>query len=360
MKKLLLLLPVFVLLTNCIDEIDLTDGEPLPDGVVVTGRLNVEGDVADVEMRLERLFRFGESNRPDRVVNALVTLENSEGQSLVLPFRDDAYRAEFPEADPDFRIEPGIGYRIRANIGEERYLTEFDVLPAALQIGDITTRPGTVERETAAGTIEDAPAIDYLIDAPLTYPDGQPTFIRYTAEQTFKVTDTPMIGPNRNNPPKPCYVTRAVDGDEVTVVSSLTTDATQLMNFPLAAQVIDSRFAEGNVLTAYQEMLTRAAFDYFDQIGSIASTDASIFEPPGGPVVGNASEVNGLTQNVFGFFYATNRSFVRVAVSPDEAGNPTPRCPMPPSMSPFPAPTSCDDCSTLNNSLIERPDWFPF
>ena len=360
MKKLLTLSTLFLLLTTCIDEIDLADGAPLPDGIVFQGRMNVQEDNAEVFVVLERLFRFGESNRPSRVTNANIVLENSEGQSVDLDFRNGGYRVEFPEDAPDFIIRPGVGYRVRARIGDEQYSTAFDVLPEPLQVGEASIELGLAERETVAGTPTMDSAVFYFVDAPVEYPDGSPTYIRYTTEQIFKVTDTPMNGPNRNNPPKVCYITSAVEGSNIRLISSETTTVDNLNDFQLATTFLGEDFAEGNVLSVFQEMISRDAFRYFDQIDRVNSREASIFEPPGGPVVGNASDDNNRTDNVFGFFYVANRTVSRVAVSPEQANFPAKRCPRPPSGSPFPRPNSCDDCLTINRSTDVRPDFFPF
>lgn len=357
------ILLVALLFTTCLDEIDLGQGESLPDGIVLQGRINAGdgGEDHDVRVKLERLFIAQESNRPDQVVTATVTLENSEGQSISLPFRDGAYRASITPGDASFRVESGLGFRVRVMTREnEEYETDFDVLQQPLDVEAARAVIGTVEVENNVGVTVELPAMLYDITAPVEYPDGTPTFLRWTLERTYKVTDQPVIAPFNLNDPKPCYVTRAFDGSNLILFNSLESSLDRVENFPLTSQVIDFEYSEGYVMTIFQEALSREAFEYFDQIDRISSRESSLFEPPGGPVVGNARDVNGLTTNVFGFFYASSRSSARVAVSPEQAGNPGFFCPLVPSTSPFPPPNDCDDCQFISGSDLMKPVWFPF
>ncbi|MEO0734221.1 MAG: DUF4249 family protein, partial [Bacteroidota bacterium] len=340
MKKFPFLFVLCALCAACLDEIDLTQGEALPEGIVLQGRINLDSrdNEASVRITLERLFNFANSNRPDRVANATVTLENSEGQSVRLPFRDGAYRADLGVNNPDFRVAPGLGYRALVTTAEgEEYETDFDVMPGAIDLENVTATLGVAPRLNPIGVEELDPAVFYNVTGPVRYPNGDPSYIRWTTDQTYKVTDTPMHFTVRNNEPKSCFVTQSFNGGTVNLYQSQDNSLTRLEDFPIAHQFVGFSYAEGNVMTVFQEVISQEAFIYFDQINKIASTEASIFEPPGGPVVGNARDVNGVTANVFGFFYAANRSTVRVAVAPEDVGSPSLFCPRPPSMSPNPA-----------------------
>ncbi|MEL7160229.1 MAG: DUF4249 family protein [Bacteroidota bacterium] len=362
MKKLLLLPLLLVLLTACLDEIDLTQGDALPEGIVLQGRINLDSNDNEAEARitLERLFNFADSNRPDRVANATVTLENSEGQTINLPFRDGAYRAEIP-LNAGFRVAPGLGYKVVVTTREgENYETAFDVMPEPIALERVEASIGVAPRLNAIGTEVMDTAVFYNVTGPVRYPNGEPSYIRWTTNQTYKVTDTPMHFSVRDNEPKVCYITQGFMGANINLYQSQNSSVSRVEDFPITFQFVDFPYAEGNVMTIFQEAISQEAFIYFDQIGKIASTDASIFEPPGGPVIGNARDVNGNTSNVFGFFYAANRSSVRVAVAPEEVGFPTPFCPRPPSQSPTPSFNSCDDCLIINGSELSRPSWFPF
>lgn len=352
-----------LLFSTCLDEIDLGQGEALPDGIVFQGRINAgnDGESTDVSVKLERLFVAEGSNRPNQVVTASASIENSEGQSRDLRFGDGAYEATIDNNDPDFRVEPGLGYRIRViTLEGEEYLTEFDVLPEPLAIEEAEAELTTIEVLNQVDVPVSVPAMRFDVTAPVRYPDGSPTFLRFTLERTYKVTDAPGILPFSMNDPKVCYVSRALDGGNLVLFNSLETSADRVEDFLLTFDRVDYEYSEGYVMTIFQEAISREAYEYFDQVDRIASRESSLFEPPAGPVVGNAFDVNGNTSNVFGFFYATNRTQARVAVSPGQAGNPGPFCPLTRPPSPFPSANDCDDCLRINGSFLNRPSWFPF
>lgn len=354
------LLLLALALLGCVDEIDLGQADRLPEGIVVRGRLAVEPDGAIAEVNLERLFQFS-SNLPNQVVSARVTLENTEGQSLILPYREGAYRLDIGRDHPDMTIRPGIGYRLTVLTQEEEaYQSDFDVLPPPLPIDAVDRSFVTLETVTPAGTVNTVPGIAYTVSAPVNYPDGTAARLRYQLAVDFALTDEPVQFPYTNNDPKTCYVRQNLAGNRLFLLDGRDVTAGRVTDFPLATVPVNFLYAEGHYTTVYQEALSVPAFAYFTQIASIADQDESIFGSPPGPVAGNITDLNGLTPNVFGFFYATNRTLDRLAVSPEEAGNPSTYCPLPPPERPNAPPTSCDDCMRLNGASLTPPPFWNF
>ena len=354
MKQISLLTLLAALLFGCIDEIDLTQGLPLPDGIVVSGRLLVGEDVIDAEVLLEELFRFENSNRPAQIVTADVRIVNSDGQELELRFRDGIYRGSAPAGDPTFRAEDGMSFnvKVRTRAGNS-FVSTPEVLPPALEATGATAELTTVTIENQAGVPNDLPAIEYRINTPLRYPNGEAAYIRWLLTEFYQQTD---MSTDTTTGIKTCYTSAPFEGNEVKVVGP-SENITELSNFALGKNRITFRYAEGNHMEIRQEAISRQAFEYFDQVNSIASTELSIFEAPGGPVVGNIKSEDGSINNVFGYFYVTQPSFVRVPVTPDQAGNPTLACPL---ETDFPPPVNrCTDCLVASNSAtLVRPPWW--
>ncbi|THH37710.1 DUF4249 family protein [Neolewinella litorea] len=354
------LLMLALLLLGCVDEIDLGQADSLPEGIVVRGRLAVEPDGAVAEVNLERLFQFS-SNLPNQVVSARVTLENTEGQSLILPYRAGAYRLDIGLDNPEMTIRPGIGYRLTILTQEEEaYQSEFDVLQPPLPIESVGRSFVDLQTTSPAGTPVTVPGIAYTVSAPVRYPDGTPARLRYQLEVDYALTDEPVQFPFTNNDPKTCYIRQNLAGNRLYLLDGRDAASDRVTDYPLATVRVNHLYAEGNYTTVYQEALSRGAFSYFSQIASIADQDASIFGSPPGPVAGNVTDLNGLTPNVFGYFYATNRTLDRIAVTPEEAGNPSFFCPLPPPERPNAPPTTCDDCLRLDGSSLTPPPFWTF
>lgn len=343
------------LLFGCIDQIDLTQGLPLPDGIVVSGRLLVGDDLTEAEVILQELFRFETSNRPDQIVTANVRVVNSDGQELSLAYRDGVYKGSIAAGDPAFRAEEGMNYHVQVTTREgANYTSKPEALLPKLEITSARAITSTVEVENGAGVIGNEPAMEYLITTPLLFDNGDPAYVRWLVNEYYALTDEST---DTITGIKTCYIDLPFEGTKVKVVGNAAGVAS-LTDYSLGKNRISFRYAEGNYMEIRQEAISREAFDYYSQVNSIASRELSIFEAPGGPVVGNVSSVEGTTANVFGYFYVARPSVVRVPVTPAEAGNPVFACPIQSPMPPRP-PHRCTDCLLAsNNATTARPVWW--
>jgi hypothetical protein len=354
MKRIPLLTLLAVLLFGCIDPIDLTQGLPLPDGIVVSGRLLVGEEFTEAEVILEELFRFEESNRPALIVSADVRVVNSDGQELELLFRNGLYQGRLPAGDPSFRTEEGMSFNVRIRTRDgQQFASTPEILPLGLEATNASAVRSTVILENQIGTPAEFPAMEYRISTPLRYPNGEAAYVRWLMTEFYQQSD---MSTDTITGPKTCYTSAPFQGNEVKVVGP-SSNVTELTDFSLGKNRIGFRYAEGNYMVIRQEAITRRAFEYYDQVSSIASTELSIFEAPGGPVVGNVESVDGSVSNVFGYFYVTRPSIVRVPVTPAEAGNPTFACPLEAGM---PPPVNrCTDCLVASNTAtLVRPPWW--
>ena len=344
----------------CLDEIDLRQADDLEEGIVVRGQLIADADTTYVTVNLERLFQFT-SNLPDRVVTAQVVLENTLGESLLLPYREGAYRLPVGGVNGRMTVRPGIGYRLLMDLeGDESYVTDFDTLPPAVVPEKLAHELVEVEGLSPAGTPATIPSIRYALTTPVRYPDGRPARLLYQFDTDFAVTDGRDIQGKTSPTSKTCYVRQRRAGNDVILLNGAAVNAPRVENRALLTLPVNGLYAEANYVTAYQLAISPPAFTYFSQIGQIANQNESIFGNPPGPVAGNVSDPDGRTANVFGFFYAANRRPARAGVTPGEAGNPNFYCPLPPSQSPFPPPTACDDCLLFDNSSLTPPAFWEF
>ncbi|MFK8162564.1 MAG: DUF4249 family protein [Lewinella sp.] len=350
------LLPILAaLFFGCVDEIDLTQGLPLPDGIVVSGRLLAGDDFTEAEVILEELFRFENSNRPAQIVTANVRVVNEDGQELTLVYRDGVYRGSIGNNDPAFRVAEGMRFNVLVTTREgASFASKPEVLLPKLEATSARAVASTVEVTNGAGNIENVPAMEYLITTPLRYPGGEAAYVRWLMDEYYAQTDE-STDPNTGI--KTCYIDLPFGGTEVKVVGNTAGDANTLTDFSLGKNRITFRYAEGNYMEIRQEAISQEAFEYYSQVNAIASRELSIFEAPGGPVVGNVTSVEGDISNVFGFFYVATPSIIRVPVTPAEAGNPVFACPLTAAMPP--PITRCTDCLVASNtSTTVRPPWW--
>lgn len=347
------------LLPACVDEIDLDQAANLDEGIVLQGNLRLEGQTAVVDVKLEKLFSFT-SNRPDRVANATVTLENETGQQLRLPYRDGTYQGTIGLGDPNFELRSGTEVRVLATTNEGRnYASRYEVVPEPVAPTGLRAVPGMMQRvNPTTGTLETVPVLNYRITVPSTYPDGRTAYYRYLADQTFALTMEEASFPLTERD-RPCYITQLELATEVAVLSGNTYAPGPITDADVFADLVDYRYAQGSYVSVYQEAINPDAYRYFNQVATLADQSQSIFTNPPGPVTGNVYDVDGQTNNVFGYFYAAAVSTVRVGVTPEEAGDPDTLCPFV-TLGNQPPPPPCTDCTTVENSTTTKPDYWEF
>lgn len=347
------------LLTACVDEIDLGQAANLDEGIVLQGSLRFDGRTATVDVKLERLFSFA-SNRPDRIASATVTLESESGARLDLPYRDGTYQATFDVDDPGLGLAAGVAYRILATTREGRnFASEYERIPEAVAPTGLRTVPITIRRESpTTGEMEDRAALSYRVSTPSVYPNGAPLYLRFRADQTFALSQEEVFLPLTPRDTA-CYITRSALSTEVAVLNGATYAPGPVTDAEVYTDLIDYRYALGSYARVYQEAINAGAYQYFNQVATLGDQSQSIFTNPPGPVTGNVYDVDGITGNVFGYFYAANVRTIRVGVTPAEADNPDTLCPFEVRGDQRP-PLECTACAELDNSTIQKPDYWEF
>jgi len=217
--RLSLLTLLATLLFGCIDQIDLTQGLPLPDGIVVSGRLLAGEDLTEAEVILQELFRFETSNRPDQIVTANVRVVNTDGQELPLAYRDGTYRASIAADDPAFRVEEGMQFNVLVTTREgANYTSEPEILLPKLEATSARAISSTVMVENGAGVVGMVPAMEYLITTPLLFDNGDPAYVRWLVDEYYAQTDEST---DTITGIKTCYIDLPFEGTKVKIVGNM-------------------------------------------------------------------------------------------------------------------------------------------
>ena len=132
--------------------------------------------------------------------------------------------------------------------------------------------------------------------------------------------------------------------------------STAIENFTVIEITPTWIFAEGYYLTVLQQSLTKASFEYWRQVHQLVSREGDFFEPIDAKVITNLVNIDDPTEEVFGYFYATEEKLIRTYAAPEIADNPRPFCPEPIMFGS--APPECCNCLSLPNSTTERPIWW--
>lgn len=187
---------------------------------------------------------------------------------------------------------------------------------------------------------------------------SEDVYLKWGVEEVFALvpTDFPDI---MGNIPPPCYITQNADPQRVILFNGLDFATNTIENNRVALRMIDYTFLDRHYFTTYQSSITKEAHDYWRKVDILANQVGSIFDTPPAMVLGNMVNINRKSEEVLGYFQATNQSYDRFFTLPGDL--------------PFPLlmtdcqyddrsyeryPARCLDCLNERNSSYERPYWF--
>lgn len=357
MKKLLPVLAGILLFgSSCIDEIDFGVPQPMP-VPTIQGQLTL-GDPSRVEVLVETIFETN-SSLPRPQVSARVKLLDDQGGEISLEHAGNGlFTADIPVGSPDIDIRVGGRYQIEVRLPDQRiFQSEPDEIYPVPQADDLSVRPSSRTELSEAGVPQTIPTLQYAITTPLV-PAGEAekARLRWIHEGTYAFTDTPD---DPDVSPKTCYAQSRPGQLEVYVIDGTAVGVDVLSEYDLLAVEPNSNYAEGNVMTVYQQSLSPASFRYFTNVEDLVTRTGNMFESIPASAPSNIFNTADAEDLVLGWFYATAQDTIRRYVSPEQAGSPTPACPAPPSMSPNPPPNRCDNCLLQVGVTTQRPLFFP-
>jgi hypothetical protein len=357
MKNLILPLGLLLLsVSSCIDEIDF--GVPQPTPVpTIQGQLTL-GDTSRVEVLVETIFETN-SSLPRPQVSARVKLFDDQGGEISLEHAGNGlFTANIPMGSTDIDVRIGGSYSIEVRLPDQRvFQSEPDQLYPVPQATELSVRQSSRTELSEEGVEQEIFLLQYDITTPLV-PAGatQAARLRWIHEGTYAYTDTPK---DPGVTPKTCYARTRPGQLSVFVLDGEDLASPLLEDYDLLAVAPNSNYAEGHVMTVYQQSLSPATYRYFRNVEDLVTRTGNMFEsiPASAPTnIFNTTDPDDL---VLGWFYATAQDTIRNFVEPEFARNPATACPAPPSMSPNPPPTRCDNCLLQVGATTQRPDYFP-
>jgi len=358
-----LLLCTLVGWQSCLDEIDFKRPDTIENGIAIQGKL-VKADSSFVTVSVRRVFDF--ASDPSLVNARRVVLLNEKGDALELESKTiGIYNAAITANDPNFQLDYGNAFRIKVDLFDGRsYESTLETLHPVSEPTDLTASIVQREQVDATGEIALFDAIGFTYSTSLRTSEQTKPRLLLELEATYEQTDSPEAYGNRPCFPlrvsgaenKTCYVSISPQTNHI-VVDATEIEQDELNDFLLYTTTFSYLFAEGYYLTVYQQSLSPTAYDYWEQVSQVMNQEGGLFEAPSGKIKTNLQRTDEAVNDVYGYFYVTEQKVRRVYVSPELANNPDSRCPAPLSEGGI-APTDCCDCSTQENTVTQRPEWW--
>ena len=335
--------------TGCIEkfEFNTTEGDNL---LVVNG--SITQGPGPYELRLSRTTKFG-TGPTAPVSGAQITI-----------FDDTGRQESYFETEPGLYLslgntvcgQGGSTYFIEIRTDENTiYRSYSETLPPLMQADRIYYE---LVKETSMNEIGNPIENRYIkifVDTPVKK-EGKDGWFRWRMIDTYTVTDL-TCGPL--DAPTTCYITEEPDPQNIPVFSSEAITTDRLEKFQLASNLFEPRYAYASqhYYNVYQYSITKAAYEYWEKISKIANQEGTIFDPPPATIRGNLFNVNDESEIVLGYFEATAVDTVRTFSFKQDFPDIT-----------IPAfctygdvargEQACCNCLLLDNSTLERPDYW--
>jgi hypothetical protein len=352
MKKLRyisILCGLSLLLTTCLDEIELKNQRFETKALIIQGRL-VLGAPSVVEITIQRVGEFDGTETAIHIGSAKVTLERADGMSIDVPEVNfgKIYRASIPSNQGTFKVQTGQNYRIKVSLLDGRqYESDFEPLEAVPELEKTNYFLEDLTFQDRKGFLNTAPFLRFWVNSKLkANGNSDKTRLRWEVNAVYRLTDKTR---------KVCYNYEPLRVEKVLVYDAPAFQADRLDTFKLVDVRLDSRFAEGIYITVLQESMSQTAFRYWGQVKALAERSGSMFEETAGTIVSNLRSKNS-KEEVYGYFYATAQDTLRIYIRPEQVGMPTKYCPLPPT--PRIGETVCDNCLLTTGSTLTKPNFW--
>lgn len=331
------------LLGSCLREIELSVPEANLKSVAIRGFIQA-GDTAKVEVKITYISNYKAFELPKAIPNAVVTVLDETGGQLLVPMRSNGDYEIILREEHDFRIEPGKSYRLSVVTPEgKRYQSTMEVLQSVPKPEKVTQLSEIRTLFNSAGNSYEQEYLQFQINTSLSSP-GNPggTFLKWSFSGTYKLSGG-----------KICYIDEPLNLENVVIFNGRASRQNELTDFYLLEEPYDYRFYEGYYLTVRQQSLSEEAYHYWEQIGRVVNRTGGIFEAPAGKVQGNIYNMDDESEEVFGYFYATEEAIIRYKVSPGISYLRHLCFQVGPPANPY-----CGNCLAHPRSSLDKPDYW--
>ena len=340
---------------SCLDKIDLEVPAGLGSSIALQGRL-VLGDPSIVTLNSSQIFDFTAESRQPITVKDPTLIDESGNEFVLEALGLGDYIGVIPQGS-DFEVAVGKSYKMRVTTFDGRtYESILDPLLEAPQPESLNASFIEADIINNQNDFETETQLQFSISTPIRT-GNQSGSLLWELSRTFKITDLPESFVDQ---PTICYVTENVSLDNISTVDPQDISTDRIENFPLYAQPVDYRFAEGYYFTAIQYSLSEQAYEYWTNINEIIQREGNMFEAPAGKIQSNFVNIDDPTDDVFGFFYASDTAALHFSVDSTIVGNFNNFCP--PDVPPPPGGGCpvliCCDCTQVQGSATEPPSFW--
>ncbi len=339
----LLAILLLISMTQCVDEIKL-DIDGAVSKVVIDGLIADSLDTYTIRLNYSSIIGVGNDNILEPITGATVKVLDDAGAVF-----------EFAEVEAGIYTklmqgEAGKSYHLEVQLSDGSLIeSRPQMLHAAPEIGIITP---VVRDETSINAAGNAVVDRRLLlnmGTSLKNLSDRP-FLRWRAEGEYEFKEWYPMALNT----KTCFVQHNVDLNQLWIFDTRTLAGTEIEDQPFINTELDYKFAVQYCFHIKQYAMSEAEYLYWEAIQDVTTIDGSLFDPPPGTVRGNLVNTSNPKELVAGYFSVNGVQSQRFFANPQTLNltDIEPKCRWRFGQSPT---QDCLDCTTLQNSTLERP-----
>ena len=251
---------------------------------------------------------------------------------------------------------PGELYHITIELKDGSKYASSPLEMPALQIADSAFH--RFEKELLflpTGRTRESNVINVYVDTPIDRDNGD-VYMRWFSDELFTFPEESCGGLQQ---PVTCYTTIPGKAQSLILLDAQISDQSVLKNIKVATKTSFPRveFKGIHIFSIYQSSITKASFEYWTKVQSVALQAGTVFDPPPARIPGNISNLDDPTEPVLGFFDVIAIDTARTIIRPHEFRaniDPIRYCNQ---FARFRWPKECCNCRSIPETTTIRPPW---
>ncbi len=339
---------LLMMCSSCIEEIDLnidTDQS----FVVIDGLIGDELQEYVVRVNTSAIIGVGNDNILNPISGANVYVVSDSGEKM--EFIEDPEELGAYKAVTQAKV--GSSYSVEVNLpdGSKIISTPTEVLQKVplQEVDFFVTADGEINSSGNFVTLE---YVNVFLNT--TFDDNDRPFLRWRAEGIYEFQE---VYPMAFNPRK-CYINDNIDINNIQIFDGTLLNGVELFDQPVFRTRMNRRFNVIYCAHVTQYRISEQEFDYWANVDQLTNIDGTLFDPPPATIRGNLTNTTDPSVNVQGYFSVVSLSSKRIFIDVQREGFfAETDCT---SFTFRPNPPECADCTTIQRSTLEKPDYWPF
>lgn len=349
MKRVIFLLVIIsIFYISCVEEIDLnidTDQR----SIVVDGLIADELQEYTIRINQSAILGVGTDNILTPISGAAVIVTDNAQQEYV--FNEDADNPGKYKSVMKGEIGKSYSLEIRLSDGTEIVSTPEKILPKVFQ--DSLSYDVTSEGEiNSSGNFV---TIEYVnVKLSTTINDLDRPFLRWRAYGVYEFQEKYPMAFN----PRKCYINDNIDINNIQIFDGSLLNGVSLFDQEIVSTPLNRRFNVLYAATVAQYRISEHEHDYWANVNDLINIDGTLFDPPPATIRGNLTNLTDNNNVIQGYFSVVSESTQRLFIDVSDQGYfAESDCT---SQSFRRNPPECSDCTSIQNSSLTKPDYWPY